>query len=164
GGRAGIVDDQAGHSQSSRCARTAGRYRHATDRNGRRSRPHPVLYRRHHHPPARTRLLVRSGGRVPPAGRGRAGAGTACQGAWDVGAGDGVAGLQLIGDEINMTFYSLVLFVHVTAALALFAALTFEVLSLFHLRRASTLTEVHLWLDPVPRLPLAAMEIGRAHV
>ena len=56
-----------------------------------------------------------------------------------------------------MTFYSLVLFVHVTAALALFAALTFEVLSLFHLRRASTLTEVHLWLDPVPRLPLAAM-------
>ena len=56
-----------------------------------------------------------------------------------------------------MTFYSLVLFVHVTAVLALFAALTFEVLSLFHLRRASTLTEVRLWIDPVPRLPLAAM-------
>src|SRR5258708_3930830 len=56
-----------------------------------------------------------------------------------------------------MTFYSLVLFAHVTAVLALFAALAFEVLSLFHLRRASTLTEVRLWIDPVPRLPLAAM-------
>jgi hypothetical protein len=56
-----------------------------------------------------------------------------------------------------MTFYSLVLFAHVTAALVLFAALTFEVLSLFHLRRASTLTEVRLWIDPVPRLPVAAM-------
>jgi hypothetical protein len=55
-----------------------------------------------------------------------------------------------------MTFYSLVLFVHVTAVLTLFAALTFEVLSLFHLRRASTLTEVRLWIDPVPRLPQAA--------
>jgi hypothetical protein len=56
-----------------------------------------------------------------------------------------------------MTFYSLVLFVHVTAVLALFAALAFEVLALFHLRRSSTLSEVRLWLDPVPRLPLAAM-------
>ena len=56
-----------------------------------------------------------------------------------------------------MTFYSCVLFVHVTAVLALFTALSFEVLSLFHLRRASTLSEVHLWLDPVPRLPVAAM-------
>src|SRR5439155_5190679 len=55
-----------------------------------------------------------------------------------------------------MTFYSFVLFVHVTAVLALFTALTFEVLSLFHLRRASTLTEVRLWIDPIPRLPLAA--------
>ena len=56
-----------------------------------------------------------------------------------------------------MTFYSLVLFVHVTAVLALFAALTLEALSLFHLRRASTLTEVRLWIDPVPKLPLAAV-------
>ncbi len=55
-----------------------------------------------------------------------------------------------------MTFYSLVLFVHVAAVLVLFAALTFEVLSLVHLRRASTLTEVRLWIDPIPRLPLAA--------
>jgi hypothetical protein len=56
-----------------------------------------------------------------------------------------------------MTFYSFVLFVHVTAVLALFATLAFEVLSLFHLRRAATLTEVRLWIDPVPGLPLAAM-------
>lgn len=56
-----------------------------------------------------------------------------------------------------MTFYSLVLFVHVTAVLALYAALAFEVLSLFHLRRASTVLEVQLWIDPVPRLPVATM-------
>ena len=53
-----------------------------------------------------------------------------------------------------MTLYSLVLFFHVTAVLTLFAAMTFEVLSLFHLRRASTLAEVRLWMDPVPRLPV----------
>jgi len=35
-----------------------------------------------------------------------------------------------------MTLYSLALFVHVTAVLSLFAALSFEVLSLFHLRGA----------------------------
>src|SRR5260370_4861478 len=56
-----------------------------------------------------------------------------------------------------MTFYSFVLFVHVTAVLALVAALTFEVLSLFHLRRASTLTEVCFLLDLVPNLPLATI-------
>jgi hypothetical protein len=56
-----------------------------------------------------------------------------------------------------MTSYSLVLFAHVTAVLALFAALAFEALSLFRLRRASTLTEVRFWIDPVPKLPLAAM-------
>jgi hypothetical protein len=56
-----------------------------------------------------------------------------------------------------MTSYSLVLFVHVTAVLALFAALAFEALSLFRLRRASTLTEVRFWIEPVPKLPLAAM-------
>ena len=66
-----------------------------------------------------------------------------------------------------MTLYSLVLFVHVAAVLALFAALSFEVLSLFHLRRVSNLTEVQLWIDPVPGLPLVALgslQIGRAHV
>jgi hypothetical protein len=56
-----------------------------------------------------------------------------------------------------MTLYSLVLFVHVAAVLALFAALSFEVLSLFHLRRASTLTEAQLWIEPVPGLPLFAL-------
>jgi hypothetical protein len=53
-----------------------------------------------------------------------------------------------------MTLYSLVLFVHVAAVLALFAALSFEVLSLSRLRRASSLTEIALWVDPVPGLPL----------
>jgi hypothetical protein len=55
-----------------------------------------------------------------------------------------------------MTPYSLILFVHVTAVLALFAALAFEGLSLFRLRRASTPAEVRFWIDPVPRLPVAA--------
>ena len=56
-----------------------------------------------------------------------------------------------------MTLYSLVLFVHVAAALALFTALSFEVLSLVRLRRASTLTEVQLWMEPVPGLPLVTL-------
>jgi hypothetical protein len=53
-----------------------------------------------------------------------------------------------------MTLYSLVLFVHVTAVLGLSATLSFEVLSLFHLRRASTLSEARLWIEPVPGLSL----------
>jgi len=52
-----------------------------------------------------------------------------------------------------MTFYSLVLFVHVTAVLGLSAALSIEALSLFHLRRASTSTDASRWIEPVPRLP-----------
>ena len=40
-----------------------------------------------------------------------------------------------------MTLDSLVLFVHVTAVLGMFATLSFEVFSLFHLRRVSTLPE-----------------------
>ena len=56
-----------------------------------------------------------------------------------------------------MTFYSLILFLHVTAVLALFAALAFEALSLFRLRGAVEAAEVRLWIDPVPKLPLAAM-------
>jgi hypothetical protein len=55
-----------------------------------------------------------------------------------------------------MTFYSLVLFVHITAMLVLFAALSLEALSLFHLRRASSPAEVRFWINPVPGLPLAA--------
>jgi hypothetical protein len=53
-----------------------------------------------------------------------------------------------------MTLYSLVLFFHVTAVLGLCAALSFEVLSLYQLRRASTLSEVRRWIQPVPGLPL----------
>jgi len=56
-----------------------------------------------------------------------------------------------------MTFYSLVLFVHVTAVLGLCATLSFEVLSLFHLRRVSALTEARRWIEQVPGLPLVAM-------
>jgi hypothetical protein len=56
-----------------------------------------------------------------------------------------------------MTLYSLVLFLHIAAVLTLFAALTFEALSLFHLRRASTLAEARLWMEPVPRLPLVTV-------
>jgi hypothetical protein len=55
-----------------------------------------------------------------------------------------------------MTLYSFILFIHLTAVLALFAAMALEALSLFHLRRAATLNEVRLWVDPVPGLPLAA--------
>jgi hypothetical protein len=56
-----------------------------------------------------------------------------------------------------MTFYSIILFLHVAAVLGLFASLTFEVLSLFHLRRASDLIDVQRWIDPVPRIPLLAI-------
>ena len=59
-----------------------------------------------------------------------------------------------------MTLYSLVLFIHVAAVLTLFAALSFEVLSLFHLRRASSLAEIRLWIEPVPRLPLMTAGSG----
>ena len=55
-----------------------------------------------------------------------------------------------------MTLRSLVLFVHVTAVLTMFAALSFEALSLFHLRRVSSLTEVRRCIDPIPHLPWVA--------
>jgi len=47
-----------------------------------------------------------------------------------------------------MTLFSVVLFFHVTAVLGLFAALSFEALSLFHLRRVSTLTGARRWIEP----------------
>jgi hypothetical protein len=56
-----------------------------------------------------------------------------------------------------MTLYSLVLFVHVTAVLSLCSALSVEVLSLFRLRRASTLTDASRWIEPVPRLPFVTV-------
>ena len=56
-----------------------------------------------------------------------------------------------------MTQYSLILCLHVAAALGLFASLSFELLSLSYLRQASEISEVRRWIDPVPRLPLVAM-------
>jgi hypothetical protein len=56
-----------------------------------------------------------------------------------------------------MTFYALILFVHVVAVLVLFTALSFEVLSLFRLRQASCLTDAHLWIEPVRGLPLVTI-------
>jgi len=53
-----------------------------------------------------------------------------------------------------MSLYGFVLFLHIAAVLALFVCLSFEALSLFRLRRASTLAEARLWIDPVPRLHL----------
>jgi hypothetical protein len=55
-----------------------------------------------------------------------------------------------------VTLPPLVLFVHVTAVLTMFAALSFEALSLFHLRRVSSLTEVRRWIDSIPHLPWVA--------
>jgi hypothetical protein len=56
-----------------------------------------------------------------------------------------------------MTLYSFVLFAHVIAAFAMFACLGLEVLSLVRLRRASTLSEVQLWIEPVPSLSIIAL-------
>jgi hypothetical protein len=56
-----------------------------------------------------------------------------------------------------MTLYSFALFTHITAVLAMFACLSLEVLSLFRLRRASTLSEVQLWIEPVPSLSRIAL-------
>jgi hypothetical protein len=53
-----------------------------------------------------------------------------------------------------MSLYGFVLFLHVAAVLGLFLCLGFEALSLFRLRRASTLAEGRLWIDPLPLLPL----------
>src|SRR5436853_6177691 len=54
-----------------------------------------------------------------------------------------------------MTLYSLVLFLHVAAALALASALSIDALILFQLHRATTSTAAHPWLNlwsPVPRI------------
>lgn len=56
-----------------------------------------------------------------------------------------------------MTLYSIVLFLHVAAVLVLFATLSFEFLSLSHLRHALDLGDVRRWVDPVPGFPLMAM-------
>jgi hypothetical protein len=56
-----------------------------------------------------------------------------------------------------MSLYSIILFLHVTAVLGLFGSLSFEFLSLSHLRRASDLGEVRRWVDPVPGIPAVAI-------
>ena len=56
-----------------------------------------------------------------------------------------------------MTPYSLVLFAHVTAVLTLFGCFSLEALSLFHLRRASTLPEIQLWIESIPGLSGVAL-------
>jgi hypothetical protein len=56
-----------------------------------------------------------------------------------------------------MTLYSIILFLHVAAVLGLFASLSFEVLSLFHLWRASDLSEVQRWIELVPGIPSLAI-------
>lgn len=56
-----------------------------------------------------------------------------------------------------MTLYSIILFLHVTAVLGLFRSLSFEVLSLSHLRRASDPAEVRRWIDPLPGIPALAI-------
>ena len=56
-----------------------------------------------------------------------------------------------------MTFYAFILFIHIVAVLALFAALSFEVLSLARLRQASSLIDAQVWLEPVRGLPQIAM-------
>jgi uncharacterized membrane protein len=51
-----------------------------------------------------------------------------------------------------MTLYSAVLFVHVASALGVFAALCLEVVSLLHLRQATTASETRVWLEFAPGL------------
>jgi hypothetical protein len=55
-----------------------------------------------------------------------------------------------------MSFHALILLTHVSAVLVLAAALGIEVLSLVHLRGASTLAEASPWINPAPKLPLFA--------
>lgn len=59
-----------------------------------------------------------------------------------------------------MTLFAIVLYLHVLAAIGLFSTLGFEGLSLFHLRRAATLAEARLWIEPIPHLPLATAASG----
>ena len=49
-----------------------------------------------------------------------------------------------------MTFFSLVLFLHVVAALSMFAVLVVEVVRLSRIRRALTFEEALRWIDVSP--------------
>jgi hypothetical protein len=55
-----------------------------------------------------------------------------------------------------MTVYSLVLFVHVGAALALASVLSIDALILFQFRRATSPTRAKLWLELWPPVPWIA--------
>ena len=55
-----------------------------------------------------------------------------------------------------MTVYSLVLFLHVGAALALASILSIDALILFQLRRATSPTRANLWLELWPPVPWIA--------
>ena len=59
-----------------------------------------------------------------------------------------------------MTLFAIVLYLHVLAAIGLFTTLGLEGLSLFHLRRAATLADARLWIEPIPGLPLATAASG----
>jgi hypothetical protein len=56
-----------------------------------------------------------------------------------------------------MTAYSITLFVHIVSAMVLAAALRLEVLTLLHLRKATTSTEARFVMDLAPSFPVAAM-------
>ena len=53
--------------------------------------------------------------------------------------------MQIVGDEETMTIYSLVLFLHVGAALTLASALAMDALILFELRGDRTLLGTRDW-------------------
>src|SRR5260370_4536363 len=55
-----------------------------------------------------------------------------------------------------MKFMSLVLYLHVLAALLLAAVFSIEALILTRLRRAATLSETDLWLTLIPPVPFMA--------
>jgi len=59
-----------------------------------------------------------------------------------------------------MTVYSLVLFLHVGAALALASVLSIDALILFPLRRATSPTRAHLWQEVWPAVPRLASGSG----
>jgi amino acid transporter len=52
-----------------------------------------------------------------------------------------------------VTLYSIVLFSHVVSALGIFVALSFEAVTLLHLRRAANSSEARLWFELAPGLP-----------
>ena len=53
-----------------------------------------------------------------------------------------------------MTLHPVLLFVHVSAVFVLCAMLSFEAMSLFHLRRASNWSDASPWIEPIPRASL----------